>query len=300
MKNVTKYFVLVHASLLPFALSVFVTGLVTNFIKIFSGVTRPDFLARCVPAPDTPTEGLVTSAVCTAENMDKIDDGFESLPSGHASIAFAAFYFLSLWLAGQTNVFSPRAKMSAYANTLKAFISLLPILLSIYIGISRVQDYRHRSLDIAIGAVIGVIIAWICYRLYFPRLSDPESYIPYCMLKGAYWQDLEQGHGTSTNGNVYRESSAAMLQASPARNNGTSYNRTEYVQPTQQQYIQQTPQQYSQQDQYIQTVEDPYIQSTQKQPTYSSTQPIITGNSLNMNNNNNSNQSIELTAINRG
>lgn len=98
---------LLHVSILGLATSISFNGFLTNFLKVWIGRPRPDFLARCMPSPDTPTNQLVSIAVCTTTDMVTLQEGFKSAPSGHSSTSFAAFLFLALWVAGQTNAFKP-------------------------------------------------------------------------------------------------------------------------------------------------------------------------------------------------
>lgn len=260
IRGTREYFILIHVSILAFALSLFVTGFITNFLKVFIGRPRPDFIARCAPNPDTPKDGLVTSAVCTETDAHKLEDGFKSFPSGHSSIAFSAFYFLSLWMAGQLSVFSQQSKMSSKANSLKAFVCILPILLASYVSISRTEDYRHRFSDILAGAIIGIIMSWICYRLYFPRLADIESNIPCCMYGTSYRRELDLEEG-NPNENVF-EGSTSMFPQTNIQDDETAYRGSSY---------------------------------SHQPPVYSSNQPARSNTAVS----NNSVQSIELTAMNR-
>lgn len=174
-----RYILLVHTSLVAFSLSVVFTGFFTNFCKVLVGRPRPDFIARCQPSVDTPTTGYVTSSVCATDNFRILSAGFRSFPSGHSSISFASFNFLAIWLAGQFSLFSSMVGPEKRGLSLKAMISSLPILLASYVAISRLEDYRHRGSDVLSGTLLGIIVSWIVYRLYFPSLSAEESNLPY-------------------------------------------------------------------------------------------------------------------------
>jgi diacylglycerol diphosphate phosphatase/phosphatidate phosphatase len=43
------------------------------------------------------------------------------------------------------------------------------------VAVSRTIDYHHNFSDILAGSLIGAVISYICYFLYFPDLSDPAS-----------------------------------------------------------------------------------------------------------------------------
>lgn len=61
--------------------------------------------------------------------------------------------------------------------------SVGPLLLASYIASTRVSDFRHRLSDVAFGALLGVIIAIITYRYYYPPLRSSSSNIPWAVLR---------------------------------------------------------------------------------------------------------------------
>jgi len=84
------------------ALSLATAFMITQGMKNLFGKPRPDLLSRCQPDLDhiqdhaiggvvghalNPNWVLVTSAICTTDDADKLKDGFKSFPSGHASCA---------------------------------------------------------------------------------------------------------------------------------------------------------------------------------------------------------------------
>lgn len=98
---------LLHVSILGLATSISFNGFLSNVLKLWIGRPRPDFLSRCMPVVGTPAHQLVTIAVCGTKNMERLHDGFKSAPSGHTSTSFAAFFYLALWICGQTSAFKP-------------------------------------------------------------------------------------------------------------------------------------------------------------------------------------------------
>lgn len=95
------------------ALSLATAFMVTQGMKLLFGKPRPDLLSRCQPdlsrleqaAVTSYVAGdgaatlnaawvLVTDAICTSDNEDRMKDGFKSFPSGHASCTFTHFFFL--------------------------------------------------------------------------------------------------------------------------------------------------------------------------------------------------------------
>lgn len=169
------------------------------------------------------TAGSGPDAQAKAKAKAKLDEGFRSFPSGHSSYAFSGLGFLSLWLAGQLGLFAtPHANRAALASTnstsagsgsgngnasstgagagmaattgvfighprsprlWRAFVSLAPLWLAVYIASSRVQDHRHHTSDVVVGAVLGLLGAALSYRLYFPPL-DADA--------GVVWMSLDE------------------------------------------------------------------------------------------------------------
>lgn len=176
---------------MAFAVSLTFTGFVTNFLKVLIGRPRPDFLDRCQPKEGTPTDVLVDTSVCTNTDTAVVLEGFKSLPSGHSSIAFGSFFFLSLWMAGQLGVFSKSPLFISNGNGVKGLVCTAPILFATYVGISRTEDYRHRGSDVIAGSLIGIAIAWVSYRLFFPALASDDCDTPYILISLSEYESEE-------------------------------------------------------------------------------------------------------------
>ncbi|RLV92522.1 Diacylglycerol pyrophosphate phosphatase 1 [Spathaspora sp. JA1] len=155
--------------------SVCVTSVITDILKCWIANPRPDFLARCGAAANTPVDKLVGIEVCTAPlgNM-YLSDGMKSTPSGHSSMAFAGLLYLSLWLLGQFEMLKKKRQITL----VHWVIVVLPLLVASYIGLSRTQDYRHHFFDIILGGLIGVTFACLSYFKYFNWLSDESCNLP--------------------------------------------------------------------------------------------------------------------------
>ena len=84
-----------HSAVLGEVLSLALTISVTTIVKVLVGRPRPDILDRCQPvegAANAIPYGLVTSAICTTDNLKRLKEGFRSFPSGHASSEQFATY----------------------------------------------------------------------------------------------------------------------------------------------------------------------------------------------------------------
>lgn len=99
-----------------------------------AGRPRPDYVSRCFADGNYRAD-----AACTG-GYHLVNDGRKSFPSGHSSVAFASFGFMSLYLAGKLKVFTAQGKGSA--GRLLAVIC--PVFFSLCVAISRTCDYHHH------------------------------------------------------------------------------------------------------------------------------------------------------------
>ncbi|ORY29641.1 phospholipid metabolism-related protein [Naematelia encephala] len=165
----------VHNSVIGLFMSYTMTGVVTQIVKMMVGRPRPDLINRCMPAPgatDAPVFGLSTYEICTSTNQARLDDGFKSFPSGHSSLSFAGLGFLSLYLAGKMHLWDKRGHRN------RAWFALSPLLGAAMVAISRTEDNRHHWQDVLVGSILGLAIAGVTYRCYFPPLSHRQCHLP--------------------------------------------------------------------------------------------------------------------------
>lgn len=66
--------------------------------------------------------------------------------------SFAGLTFLAWYMSGKLRVFDRRGHVA------KLCIVLIPVLIAILVGISRVDDYWHHWTDVFAGALIGFLI----------------------------------------------------------------------------------------------------------------------------------------------
>ena len=163
----------IHLSILGLTASTALTVFATALIKNGVGRPRPDILDRCQPAAGTPSDTLVSIAVCTATNSHFLNEGFRSFPSGHSSYAFAGLGFLAFWMAGQVLLFQ------APPRSWKSFLCFAPLVGAAMVAVTRTEDYRHHWQDVTVGGILGFVIAYFAYRQYFPALHSATCYIPH-------------------------------------------------------------------------------------------------------------------------
>lgn len=153
-------------------LSVFLSGSITNCIKLGVGRPRPDFLARCFPDGN-----IFVSLECTGKEDDVIE-GYKSFPSGHAAMSFGCMVYISLYIAGKLHTFTSVGRGSAW----RLILVIIPLLWATMIAVSRTADYHHHWQDVTVGAVLGIVVAYTVYRQYYPSVGRPSCHLPYISI----------------------------------------------------------------------------------------------------------------------
>lgn len=115
------------------------------------------------------------------------NDAHQSYPSGHASISMGCMFFLSLWIAGKFQVHMPNND-----HVWKFICSYWPMVIGLYISSSRIVDYRHWPSDVNAGMGIGLVCAFLSFRLYYTPRGHPKSRV---MTPAAHYME-EQWHVT--------------------------------------------------------------------------------------------------------
>jgi membrane-associated phospholipid phosphatase len=87
---------------------------------------------------------------------------------------------LSLWLAGKTQM------LTRFPHLWLLVLNSLPLVLALFIAISRIVDYYHWPVDVLAGIVLGSFIGATAYRFCFsflfcfPRLQNIEPCTKSC------------------------------------------------------------------------------------------------------------------------
>ena len=192
-----------NAGVLGLLLALVITASITDFVKNLVGRPRPDMLARCKPQgmDMISSNKLVDSSICTTPaSSSRLANGFKSFPSGHSSLSFAGLVYLALFLhcalchmvvrfATQAYALYEEAPREDAAEALEdiggddrkeseaprylvasaVVVPLLPIMLAVYIALSRLMDYRHHPTDVLAGSVLGTVVASTIFFVYHPR-----------------------------------------------------------------------------------------------------------------------------------
>ncbi|KAF2275879.1 PAP2-domain-containing protein [Westerdykella ornata] len=163
-----------NCGILGLGLSVMLAFTITGALKNAIGKPRPDLIDRCKVREDwentkiagDPRWPLRTIEICTQEDDKILQDGFKSFPSGHSSTAFAGLFYLSLYLAAKLHILDSKGEVW------KAFVVLCPTLGAALVAGSRIMDARHHPFDVISGSLVGILVAWLSYRQYFPPISE--------------------------------------------------------------------------------------------------------------------------------
>jgi hypothetical protein len=121
------------------AYGIVLTLLLTEFIKRITGRPRPNFIELAGYDKATGEYG---------SSHAHVQDAFQAFPSGHASTSFAGLGYLSIYffrLFFPTQFESRELAVVYHRNQgWKTVVSLLPIVLAAWIGLTRIVDYYHE------------------------------------------------------------------------------------------------------------------------------------------------------------
>jgi phosphatidate phosphatase len=157
---------------------------VTNILKLTIARPRPVFFYLCNYKGyyDAVHSGNYT-AYYAATNPDKIgdyndclnftNDSVASFPSGHASFSFTCMTFTVMVLQDMLKIKN--------GFTLWGMLTYSPLIVSAWIAVTRVHDFKHHEDDILAGAIIGAVCALLgfhfCSQAYTTnaRVKEYES-----------------------------------------------------------------------------------------------------------------------------
>lgn len=160
-------------AILGLTLSMYLSGTVTNFIKLAVGRPRPDFFERCFK--ELPEDIEVLAEAQCDRDTETVHQGYKSFPSGHATMAFSGMSYTSLYIAQSLKVFSHQ---HLRYSSLRLCATLIPIVFAVLVAASRTADYHHHWQDVLVGSIIGVLFALMCFQLSFNGIFYKSGHLP--------------------------------------------------------------------------------------------------------------------------
>ena len=155
--------------------------LITDMCKFSIGRLRPYFITICKPEfinvcyndEDINNETYygnfyyqkyVVEDTCTS-NKDLLREARLSFVSGHSSTSFYIAIFLNIFLKKYVDI-----------RILRNVLQVGNFILALWISITRVNDYMHHSEDVLMGAILGIICAFITlFNIVKQMLIHPKS-----------------------------------------------------------------------------------------------------------------------------
>lgn len=137
-------------------------------LKNYVGRARPSLIASC--GPDV---NYTSYESCPSLTKSEYYDLFRSWPSGHSASGMSGLLLIALFIQG---VF---IKKGLWVNAL----SSLFVLLALFIGSTRIVDFKHHTDDVAMGLFLGALFALLVWdtgknEIFLDnkelRVDDPE------------------------------------------------------------------------------------------------------------------------------
>ncbi|KAL7851221.1 hypothetical protein AOLI_G00215770 [Acnodon oligacanthus] len=170
----------------------------TDMAKFTIGRPRPNFMAVCAP---TVCKGYMLQINCTG-NPRNVTESRLSFYSGHSSFGMYCMLFLALYV---------QARMAfKWARLLRPTIQFFLVAFAIYVGYTRVSDYKHHWSDVLVGLLQGALIAVLNVRYVSDFFKERP---PLC-------------EHAETADNEEMENKPSLQIAEPDRNNHYSFAGT--------------------------------------------------------------------------
>ncbi|XP_057212654.1 phospholipid phosphatase 1 [Triplophysa rosa] len=147
-----EYVACVYKSVGSFVFGAALSQSLTDIAKYSVGRLRPHFLTVCKPdwSLIDCTSGYIENITCTGDPRISREARL-SFYSGHSSFSMYCMLFLALYL---------QSRMTArWSRLVRPTLQFFFISTSLYVGLSRVSDYKHHWSDVLTGLVQGVIVA---------------------------------------------------------------------------------------------------------------------------------------------
>ncbi|KAJ3599539.1 hypothetical protein NHX12_033498 [Muraenolepis orangiensis] len=120
----------------------------TDLAKFTIGRPRPNFMSVCAPRV---CKGYMLKLNCTGTLQD-VTESRLSFYSGHSSFGMYCMLFLAARL------------MVKWARLLRPTVQFFLVSFAVYVGYTRVSDYKHHWSDVLVGLLQGALVAVLTVR----------------------------------------------------------------------------------------------------------------------------------------
>ncbi|XP_072289646.1 phospholipid phosphatase 1-like [Eucyclogobius newberryi] len=164
-----RYVVCVYKAVGSYIFGAAASQSLTDLTKNSIGRLRPNFLAVCNPSWDKincKTGVYIENFTCTGE-PSLVDDARLSFYSGHSSFSMYCMMFLVLYIQARLK--------SNWTRLLRPTFQFFLIAAALYVGLSRVSDYKHHWSDVLTGLLLGGLVAIlnvVCVTNFFEQPID--------------------------------------------------------------------------------------------------------------------------------
>ncbi|KAM9693896.1 phospholipid phosphatase 1 isoform 3-T5 [Trichechus inunguis] len=188
-----NYIATIYKSIGTFLFGAAASQSLTDIAKYSIGRLRPHFLDVCDPdwLKINCSAGYIETYTCRG-NAEKVKEGRLSFYSGHSSFSMYCMLFVALYL---------QARMKGdWARLLRPTLQFGLVAVSIYVGLSRVSDYKHHWSDVLTGLIQGALVAVLVAVYVSDFFKEKDS-----PFKERKEEDSHTTlHETATVGNHYR------------------------------------------------------------------------------------------------
>ena len=132
--------------------SVSITNVVVIILQNYVGRASPDFYSRCGSS--------ATPETCTFLDKSTLNEVLRSFPSQHAATSMSSLLFLTFFLQ----------KLVKIDMTILSVLFALPTFAALWIGATRIKDYKKHASDVVAGFFIGFLTTKILFKTAKKRI----------------------------------------------------------------------------------------------------------------------------------
>ncbi|KFO71561.1 Phosphatidate phosphatase PPAPDC1B, partial [Cuculus canorus] len=126
--------------------------------RVFLDADREDTREACLAASlALALNGVFTNTLKLVVGRPRPDFFYRCFPDGRANA--------ELVCTGDPGTVNEGRKSFPSGHASSLFLATL-------VAVSRTCDYKHHWEDVLVGSALGFVLAYLCYRQYFPPLTD--------------------------------------------------------------------------------------------------------------------------------